>query len=78
MSKTFGLNINFCQIPPTVLLNTPYCSTAEMTSSFKTATWTRTLSYVLQSQEIYSEEPITSSEILSEPALTQDDSVNTI
>ena len=39
---------------------------------------TRTLRYALRSREIYTEEPITSPEILSEPRQMQDESINSI
>ena len=41
-------------------------------------TRTHTLRYALRSREIYTEEPIASPEILSEPPQTEDDSVNSI
>ena len=52
-----------------------------MTSFLKLLHYTtrsRTLRYALRSREIYTEEPITSPEILSEPPQTQDDSSNSI
>ena len=41
-------------------------------------TRTRTLRYALRSREIYTEEQITSPEILSEPPQTEDESINSI
>ena len=65
----------------TVLIINLYRSAAKMTSFLKLlhyTTHTRTLRYALRSREIYTKEPITSPEILSELPQTQDDSINSI
>ena len=49
-----------------------------MTSFMKLLHYTTRLRCALRSREIYTEEPITSPEILSEPPQTQDDSISSI
>ena len=60
------------QPPPTVLTDKPIPQRRSMTSFLKLLHYTTRLRYALRSREIYTEEPITSLEILSEPPQTQD------
>ena len=59
-------------------INKPIPQRRSMTSFMKLLHYTTRLRYALRSREIYTEEPITSPEILSEPPQTQDDSISSI